>query len=48
MIMKDHQISELVNNLRDAAVKYHDKQCLRGVISRLVNESLKDAKENKQ
>lgn len=35
-LMKDHQIRELVNDLRDIAVKYHGTQQLRERIARAV------------
>ena len=38
--MKDHQVAQLVNELRDVAIKYHDKQCLRSVISSRVISAL--------
>ncbi|MGP2389841.1 hypothetical protein V5P09_19345 [Escherichia coli] len=39
--LKDHQIRELVNELRDIAVTYHGTQQLREKIARAVNNSLK-------
>ncbi|HFI3919469.1 TPA: hypothetical protein ACGP83_003044 [Escherichia coli] len=39
--LKDHQIRELVNELRDIAVQYHGTQQLREKIARAVNNSLK-------
>ncbi|ERA97449.1 TPA: hypothetical protein HMM51_24240 [Escherichia coli] len=39
--LKDHQIRELVNELRDIAVSYHGTQQLREKIARAVNNSLK-------
>lgn len=39
--MKDHEIAELVNNLKDIALEHHDKQCLRQLISKTINEALK-------
>lgn len=35
-MLKDHEIAELVNNLRDVAVKYHATQQLRERISHLI------------
>ena len=39
--MKDHEIAELVNELREIAVKHHNKQCLRELISKAVNNHVK-------
>lgn len=39
--LKEHQIRELVNELRDIAVQYHGTQQLREKIARAVNNSLK-------
>ncbi|MGA9608303.1 MAG: hypothetical protein WBR21_14980 [Rouxiella badensis] len=38
--MKDHEISELVNDLRDIAIKHRGTQQLCFQISRVVSESL--------
>lgn len=40
-MMKDHQIAQLVNQLRDAAITYHASGQLRERISALVNDALK-------
>lgn len=34
--LKDHEVREFVNELRDTAIKYKDAQCLRGAILRVV------------
>lgn len=39
--LKDHQIRELVNELRDIAVQYHGTQQLREKIARAVNNSVR-------
>jgi hypothetical protein len=39
--MKDHQIAQLVNQLRDTAIAYHASGQLRERISTLVNDALK-------
>lgn len=39
--LKDHQIRELVNELRDIAVQYHGTQQLREKIARAVNNSIR-------
>lgn len=38
--LKDHQIAQLVNKLRDIAVEHHGHQCLRELISREVTQAL--------
>ncbi|EGI6423635.1 DUF551 domain-containing protein, partial [Salmonella enterica subsp. enterica serovar Cubana] len=38
--MKDHQIRELVNDLRDIAVEYHGTQQLRERIARTVRSAM--------
>lgn len=37
----DHELRELVNDLRDIAVKYHEHGCLRELISNRVAEALR-------
>jgi hypothetical protein len=39
--MKDNQIAELVNQLKDVAVQYADSQQLRGQIAKLVVAAVK-------
>lgn len=39
--LKDHQIAELVNTLRDIAIKYHDTQQLREQIAHVLVPVLK-------
>lgn len=39
-VMKDHQIRELVNKLRDVAIQYHDKQQLRERIAHSVRAAM--------
>ena len=39
--MKDHEIAQLVYQLRDIAIKNKNDQCLRDAISRAVNEAIK-------
>lgn len=39
-LIPDHELRELVNDLRDIAVKYHDHGCLRELISSRVTEAL--------
>jgi len=39
--LKDHQIAELVNTLRDIAKEYHAHQCLRELISQEVLKTLR-------
>lgn len=41
--MKDHEMRELVNSLRDVAVKYAGTQQLRAQISHVVTEALKSS-----
>ncbi|WP_207951512.1 hypothetical protein, partial [Providencia rettgeri] len=38
--IKPHQFSQLVNDAKDAAIKYKDHQCLRDALSRVMKESL--------
>ena len=38
--IKPHQFSQLVNDAKDAAIKYKDCQCLRDALSRVMRESL--------
>ncbi|MEW2738568.1 hypothetical protein ABZ131_05235 [Providencia rettgeri] len=38
--IKPHQFSQLVNDTKDAAIKYKDCQCLRDALSRVMRESL--------
>jgi len=45
--MKEHIQSQMVNELRDIAIKYHSCQCLREVIVRCVDKYLKLDKEYK-
>lgn len=40
--MKDHEIAQTVNKLRDIAIKYHAHGCLRDLIARVVVPLLKD------
>lgn len=42
--MKDHEIAEFVNELRDTAVKHKDCQSLREAISKVVRKNLKKEK----
>lgn len=42
--MKDHEIREIVNRLRDIAVLYHDTQQLRERIAGVIVPILKDTK----
>lgn len=44
--MKDHQIRELVNELRDIAVKYHGSQQLREHIARTIRAAMLQGVEN--
>ena len=39
--LKDHEVRELVNDLRDIAIKYHGYQCLRELIAERVMDALK-------
>ncbi|MEY6620552.1 hypothetical protein AB9B11_09000 [Enterobacter hormaechei] len=41
LVMKNHQISDLVNELRDIAVEYHGTQQLRERIARAIRTSLR-------
>lgn len=34
--LKEHKIAKMVNELKEAAIGYHDCQCLRDVILRIV------------
>ncbi|WP_244586794.1 hypothetical protein [Escherichia coli] len=45
-VMKDHQIRELVNELRDIAVEYHGTQQLRERISRTVRAAILNHSES--
>ncbi len=38
--IKPHQFSQLVNDTKDAAIKYKDCQCLRDALSRVMRDSL--------
>ncbi len=42
--MKDNEIANLVNKLKVVAVDHHDKQCLRELISKVVNKSLVESR----
>ncbi|HDR2381669.1 TPA: hypothetical protein QCH91_000048 [Enterobacter roggenkampii] len=44
--MKDHQIRELVNELRDIAVEYHGTQQLRERIARTIRAAMLQGGEN--
>ena len=39
--MKDHEIRELVNHLRDIAVAYHDHDSLRERIAHVVKKAIR-------
>lgn len=39
--LKDHEVRELVNDLRDIAKKYHDYQCLRELIANRLMDTIK-------
>ena len=39
--MKGHVFAEMVNELRDCAIKYHDHQSLRERIAYIVDERIK-------
>lgn len=41
--MKDHEIRELVNHVRDIAIKYHDHQSLRERIAQVIVPALQNA-----
>lgn len=47
-VMKDHQIRELVNELRDIAVEYHGTQQLRERIARTVRAAMLNHSENER
>ena len=38
--IKPHQFRQLVNDTKDAAIKYKDCQCLRDALSRVMRDSL--------
>lgn len=46
--MKDHEIAELVNHLRDIAVAYHDTEQLRARIAYVVVPKIKELNEKIQ
>ena len=39
--LKDHEIAQIVNNLRDIAVQYHNYECLREKIAGVIVPALK-------
>lgn len=43
-ILKDHKIGEMVNELTEACKTHGHAQCLRGELSRIVNDYLKGNK----
>ncbi|HHN5367034.1 TPA: hypothetical protein ACQ8UR_003905 [Escherichia coli] len=43
-MMKDHEIRELINELRDVAIKYHGAQQLRSRIARVVCSAVRKNK----
>ncbi|WP_421550115.1 DUF551 domain-containing protein [Kluyvera intermedia] len=47
-LMKDHQIRELVNDLRDIAIEYHGTQQLRDRISRTVRAAMLQSSGNSE
>lgn len=46
MLMRDHEIAELVNRLRDVAVECRDAQQLRGRISREISKTISKSEAN--
>lgn len=38
--IKPHQFRQLVNDIKDAVIKYKDCQCLRDALSRVMRDSL--------
>jgi hypothetical protein len=42
--MKDHEIREAINELRDIAIKYRDAQCLREAIAPIVHSIVERCK----
>lgn len=42
--MKDHEIREAINELRDIAIKYRDAQCLREAIAPVVHSIVRKSK----
>lgn len=46
MLMRDHEIAELVNRLRDVAVESRDTQQLRGRISREISKAISKSEVN--
>lgn len=45
-MLKPHEYRELVNDLRDIALKYHGAGCLRELINRRLGQSVKIEKKN--
>jgi hypothetical protein len=46
--VKDHELRELVDRLRDIAVRHHDSQQLRTLIANCVKPFFRDAQETHQ
>lgn len=46
MLMRDNEIAELVNRLRDVAVECRDAQQLRGRISREISKTISKSEAN--
>jgi hypothetical protein len=44
--MKDHEIRESINELRDIAIKYRDAECLREAIAPIVHSIVQKSKPN--
>jgi hypothetical protein len=42
--MKDHEIREAINELRDIAIKYRDAECLREAIAPIVHSIVRKSK----
>lgn len=45
LLLKDHEIANLVNRLRNISEMYEGAQQLRGRISRAISEAVKSAEE---
>lgn len=48
LLIKDHEIAELVNKLRDAALEYGRAQSLRAKMARIVKDAISLGKINYQ
>lgn len=47
-MLKPHEYRELVNDLRDIALKYHGAGCLRELINRRLGQSVKIETKNER